>query len=266
MLLIKAGGGKSINWPSLCRDIARLHAKKKIILIHGANQKRDEIAEKLNVPTKTVMSPSGVSSVYTDESALDVFLMVYAGMINKKIVAMLQQNGVNSVGISGVDGRVWQARHKKEILSREGSKTMLLRNNLSGRVEKADTKLLAVLLDNGFLPVITPPALSFESEIVNTDSDWAMAVLAEAMRIKTMISLFEAPGLLKDPADENSLIRKIKKQDIESVLKFGRGRMKKKILGAQRALKGGVQRIYWGDGRVENPLRNVLQRNGTVIE
>jgi acetylglutamate/LysW-gamma-L-alpha-aminoadipate kinase len=266
MLLIKAGGGKSINWISLCRDIARFHAKEKMILIHGANQKRDEIAEKLNVPTKTVMSPSGVSSVYTDEAALDVFLMVYAGMVNKKIVAMLQQNGVNAAGVSGVDGLIWQAKHKKVILSREGSKTKLLRNNFSGKVEKADPKLIAVLVDNGFLPVLTPPALSFQNQIVNTDSDWAMAVLAEAMHIKTMVSLFEAPGLLKDPADEHSLIRKIKKQEIESVLKFGKGRMKKKILGAKRAIEGGVERIYWGDGRVENPLTNVLQRNGTVIE
>lgn len=266
MLLIKAGGGKSINWASICRDIAFLYLKERIVLIHGANQKRDEIAEKLNVPTKTVLSPSGVSSVYTDEAALDVFLMVYAGMVNKKIVAMLHQNGVNAVGVSGIDGRLWQAFHKKEILSKEGAKIKLLRNNLSGKVEKADPKLLTVLADNGFLPVLTPPALSFENKIVNTDSDWAMAVLAEAMNIKTMISLFEAPGLLKDPADEHSLIRKIKKQDIESILKFGQGRMKKKILGAQRAIEGGVQRIYWGDGRLENPLRNVLQRNGTVIE
>ncbi len=84
MYLIKAGGGKTINWEYIAEDIVEISKTEKVVVIHGASAWRDEIAQKLNIPTKTITSPSGISSVYTDHHAIDVFLMVYAGLINKK--------------------------------------------------------------------------------------------------------------------------------------------------------------------------------------
>lgn len=265
MLLIKVGGGKRINLDGICRDISSLILKEKIILVHGASSYRDEIAERLSVPIKTVISPSGVSSVYTDEQLLDVFLMVYAGLINKKIVSLLQKNGVNAVGLSGVDGKLWQAKPKKEIFIREGKKTLLLKNNLTGRVESVNTELINILLNNNYLPVICSPALSFKGEIVNTENDWAAAITAEQLKIKKMAVLFESPGLLENSEDEGTLITHIKKEKIDHYFKFAKGRMKKKIMGAKRAVEGGVEIIYWGDGRIENPVLNVLEGRGTII-
>jgi len=84
MILIKVGGGKQINWNFICQDIKTLTKQdEKIILVHGASAVRDKIAQRLDVPTKTIISPSGVSSVYTDAKAIDIFLMVYAGLVNK---------------------------------------------------------------------------------------------------------------------------------------------------------------------------------------
>src|SRR3989344_4279464 len=95
MIIIKIGGGKAINIENIAQDIANLiKSGEEVIVVHGASATRDEIAQKLGIPTKTITSPSGVSSVYTDQNAIDVFLMVYCGLINKKIVATFQKYGI----------------------------------------------------------------------------------------------------------------------------------------------------------------------------
>lgn len=160
MLLIKAGGGKTINWDGICRDISYLISNDKIVLVHGASSCRDEIAEKLSIPVRRVVSPSGISSVYTDEKLLDVFLMAYAGLVNKKIVAMLQRYGVNAVGLSGVDGKLWLAKPKKDIMVKEEGRIKLLKDNLTGRVERVNTDLLNILIEIDYLPVLCSPAIS----------------------------------------------------------------------------------------------------------
>ena len=265
MLLIKVGGGKQINWDGVCQDIRQLSQEEKIIVVHGASVQRDVIAARLSIPVKTVVSPSGISSVYTDEEALDVFLMAYPGLVNKQIVARMHQHGINAVGLCGVDGKLWQAKAKKDLLVKEGNKVKLLKDNRTGRVEKINTELINLLLEHDYIPVICPPSLSFESEIVNTDNDWAVAVMAEALHIRKVVFLFEAPGLLRDHLNKDSVISHIEKEKLDEFLEFAHKRMKKKILGAKRAVEGGVEAIYWGDGRRETPVKDALNGKGTVI-
>ena len=265
MLLIKAGGGRDINWNGIARDIAYLISREKVVLVHGASYYRDNLARRLSISIKTVVSPSGITSVYTDQQLLDVLLMAYAGLVNKKVVARLQKEGVRAVGLSGVDGELWQAKAKKEIMAREGERVILLKNNLTGRVEEINTELINLLVENNYLPVICSPAISFEKEIVNTDNDWAIAIMAEKLKIKKLVVLFEKPGLLENPDDERTLVPRVEKEKIEDYLAFARGRMKKKMLGAKRAIEGGVEVIFWGDGRIENPILNALEGKGTVI-
>lgn len=265
MMIIKVGGGKNLNWNYIVEDLVSLIKKERLILVHGASYKRDEIAQKLNQPTQTVVSPSGITSVYTDKAALEIFLMVYAGLVNKQIVAKMQQYGINAVGLSGVDGKLWQAKRKKEIYVKEKNKIKLLKDNLTGRVEKINVNLINLLLDNNYLPVICPPAISFENEIVNTDNDWATAVLAGALKAKEIVVLFEAPGLLRNHLDEKTLVKKIDKTQLDQYLKYAQGRMKKKILGGKLAFELGVKKIYWGDGRIKNPIINALNDQGTII-
>ena len=113
--------------------------------------------------------------------------------------------------------------------------------------------------------MICAPAVSFEGEIVNTDNDWATAVMAEALRVKKIVYLFEAPGLLKDPQDKSSLISRVPDDKITECLRYAQNRMKKKVLGAQRALQGGVDEIFWGDSRGDHPVFDALEGKGTVI-
>ncbi len=265
MILVKVGGGKTINWDFIAEDIKSLLKKENVVIVHGASVKRDEIAKKLGAPTKTVTSPSGISSVYTDEKAIEIFIMVYAGLVNKQIVATLQKHGVNAVGLSGVDGKLWEAKPKKELLVKEGKKTKLIKDNRTGRVEKINTHLIKILLKNNYVPVISAPAISYENEIVNTDNDWAAAVTAGSLKAEKLVYLFEAPGLLKNHKDESTLIRKIPKEKLAQYFQYAQGRMKKKLLGAQKAVELGIKKVYWGDGRIKNPITNSLKGKGTIV-
>ncbi len=267
MILLKIGGGKGINLDFICQDVAALIAKgEQIVIVHGASATRDEIAEKLGTPTKTITSPSGISSVYTDEAAMDVFLMVYAGLLNKKIVAALQRHEVNAVGLSGIDGRLWEAKRKEAVYSVEGEKTLLITDNLTGKVQNVNAGLVKLLTDNDYVPVICPPAISLDQKIVNTDNDFATSVMAEALGIKDMVVLFEAPGLLRDFKDPTSLIPEINQAELEEFLPFAQGRMKKKLLGTKDAFARGIERVYWGDGRIERPIQSALEGKGTVLK
>jgi len=265
MILVKAGGGEAVNWAGLAADIAAVRATEPVIVVHGAHALRDALAARLGIPVKKVVSPSGVSSVHTDEEALEVFLMAYPGVANKRIVAEFIRGGVNAVGLCGVDGRLWQATAKKDLMVRENGKTKLIRNNLTGRVDNVNTGLLRLLIDGGYVPVVTAPAISGEGEIVNTDNDTASAVLAEQMGIERLVFLFEAPGLLKDPDRPETLIRRIPRASLDEFMGFAEDRMKKKLLGVKRALEGGAKEIFFGDGRGERPLRDALAGRGTVI-
>ena len=104
-------------------------------MVHGANAVRDAIAAKLGTPTQVVTSVSGYTSVLSDKAALDAILMGYAGVQNKRIVELLQQNGVNAVGLSGIDGRAIQGQRNKGIRVRKNGKTLIVRD-FSGKPRK----------------------------------------------------------------------------------------------------------------------------------
>lgn len=265
MLLIKLGGGRGLAWDAFCADVAALRADEPVVIVHGASTLRDDLAARLGVPVRTVVSPSGVASVYTDQDALDVFLMAYAGLANKKLVARLLAHGLPAVGLTGVDGRLWEAVPKRDIPVVEHGRTLLLRGNLTGRVDKVNAGLVRLLTDAGYLPVLCAPAVTAEGEIVNTDNDLAAAVLAGALGARRMVYLFEAPGLLRDAADADSRIARVGRGEVESVLPFARGRMKKKILGVRKALEAGVAEVYFGDGRIDRPVTSALAGRGTVF-
>jgi acetylglutamate/LysW-gamma-L-alpha-aminoadipate kinase len=265
MILVKAGGGAGLNWDGIAADVAALRPETGIVLVHGANAIRAGLAARLGVPIKTVVSPSGISSVFTDEEALDIFLMAYAGLANKKIVARLQREGVNAVGLTGVDGRLWEAKPKKDLYVVENGRTKLVRGNLTGRVEKANASLILLLLGEGYTPVVCAPAITAEGEIVNTDNDTAAVVLAAALGIEKMVYLFEAPGLLREADRPETLVPRVSRSEIQDCLPWAKGRMQKKVVAVQRALEAGVAEVAFGDGRTEHPVRDALDGKGTVF-
>jgi [amino group carrier protein]-L-2-aminoadipate 6-kinase len=268
MVIVKVGGSEGINLDFICEDIAALwKAGKKLILVHGGSSETNKVAEALGHPPKFVTSPSGYTSRFTDRQTLEIFEMVYCGKINKGIVERLQRLGVNAVGLSGLDGRIFEGRHKDSVKSVENGKTKILRGDHTGTVEKVNTALLELLCSNGYLPVLTPPASSYEGVAINVDGDRAAAALAVAFQADALMMLSNIPGLLRNFPDESSLIRHIpaNREEIESNLEFAKDRMKKKVLGAAEAVAGGVKRVIFGDARVEQPVTKALEGMGTVI-
>lgn len=266
MLLIKVGGSAGIDYDAVCDDVAALLAEgQKLVLVHGGSSQTNEVAEKLGHPPQFITSPSGYTSRYTDRRTLEIFEMVYCGQMNKGIVERLQQRGVNAVGLSGIDGRLWQGQRKKATRAVQNGRTLVVRDNYTGTVEEVNTGLLHSLLDNGYLPVLTPPAISYEGEAINVDGDRAARATAVALHADTLLILSNIPGLLRHFPDESSLIRHIPKDELESYEAYAEGRMKIKLLGAKEALEAGVGRVILGDARGANPIRQALAGAGTLI-
>ncbi len=147
----------------------------------------------------------------------------------------------------------------------ENGKVKVLRGDHTGTVERVNTDLIHLLLNAGYLPVLTPPAASHEGVAINVDGDRAAAALAGALRAEALLLLSNVPGLLRDFPDETSLIPSIPAANVEDYLEFAQGRMKKKVLGAAEAVRGGVGRVIFGDARVAEPIRKALGGAGTVV-
>jgi len=267
-LIIKVGGAAGIDYDFLCEDIATLwQENKSLVLVHGGSSFTDELSRKLDHPPRFVTSVSGIQSRFTDRETLEIFEMAYCGKMNKGIVERLQRLEVNAVGLSGLDGRIWEGPRKTTLKIVENGKRKVLRGDHTGRVERVNINLIEMLLENGYLPVLTPPAASFDGEAINVDGDRAAAVLGAALKADTVLFLSNVPGLLKDVEDEKSLIKKLCLKDLESAKNdIARGRMKKKVMGAGEAIEAGVGRCIFGDARIPQPVRSALEGRGTVIE
>ena len=266
MLVVKVGGGEGIPIDAVCQDVRDLTQQgERLILVHGASHETNVLSTALGKPPRFVTSVSGMQSRYTDRETLMLFCMAYVGKLNKLFVERLQQLGVNAVGLCGADGRSMEGTRKAAIKVVEDGKRRVLRDDFTGRVERVNTGLLTLLLDNGYTPVLCPPALSYHSEIINVDGDRAAAVLAVACKAETLIMLSNVPGLLRDLDDPDSLVRCVERDHHDDAMDIAQGRMKKKVMGAREALEGGVGTVILGDARLEQPIRRALQGCGTVL-
>ena len=267
MIVVKVGGGKGMPIEAVCQDVCTLVGRgERLIFVHGASHETNLLSTALGKPPRFVTSISGVESRYTDRETLEIFTMAYVGKMNKLFVERLQQLGVNAVGLCGADGRSMEGERKAAIKVIENGKRKVLRDDFTGRVEKINTALLTLLLDHGYTPVLCPPGLSYESEIINVDGDRAAAVLAAAFKAEVLVILSNVPGLLRDVNDANSLVRRIDKAHMSSYMDLAQGRMKHKMMGAAAALEQGVGTVILGDARLEHPIQHALQGQGTVIQ
>ncbi|MCB0123174.1 MAG: [LysW]-aminoadipate kinase [Caldilineaceae bacterium] len=266
MIVIKVGGGKDLNIDAIVADLATLRAQgQELLLVHGGAETTNEVAEALGHPPQFVTSESGYVSRRTDRRTLEIFEMVYCGQLNKMWVEKLQRAGVNAVGLSGLDGRVFEGKRKDTLRVRVNGKRMVLRDDWTGTVERVNTDLLRLLAGNGYFPVLTPPGASDQGEAINVDGDRAAAMVAAAFHAEALIILSNVPGLLRAFPDEASLIREIPKAKANDFMQFAEGRMKKKVMGAVEAIGEGVQKVIFADGRGDAPITQALAGAGTHI-
>lgn len=266
MIVVKVGGGKDLNVDAIVQDIAAiLQSGRRILLVHGGAETTNEVATLLGHPPEFVTSESGFVSRRTDRRTLEIFEMVYCGQLNKMWVEKLQGLGVNAVGLSGLDGRIFEGVRKEMLRIRHNGRRLVLRDDWTGTVERVNTHLLQLLLDQGYLPVLTPPGSSEKGEAINVDGDRAAAMVAAAFQAEVLIILSNVPGLLRTFPDESTLIREIPRAKADDYMAYAEGRMKKKVMGAVEAIAEGVQKVIFADGRTESPISRALAGEGTHI-
>ncbi|MFZ5912367.1 MAG: [LysW]-aminoadipate kinase [Chloroflexota bacterium] len=267
MTVIKLGGTEGVDFSAICRDAADLLAQGlKLVFVHGGSAEANALGEALGAPPKFITSPSGYTSRYTDRKTLEVFLMAVNGKINSLLTEQLHRLGVNAFGLSGMDGRLMVAARKDAIQAVENGKRKVIRDDYTGKIESVNSKLLLAILEMGCLPVIAPVAVSQNGEALNVDADRAAAMVASALKAETLVLLTAVPGLMEKFPDEGTLIRSLPQAKLPAALEMAQGRMKKKVLGAEEALQGGVGKVIIADGRVEKPISNALAGNGTLIQ
>jgi acetylglutamate/LysW-gamma-L-alpha-aminoadipate kinase len=267
IIVVKLGGTEGVDFSAICQDVCELLRRdQKLVLVHGGSAEANALGEGLGAPPRMITSPSGYTSRYTDRKTLEIFLMAVNGKVNSLLTEQLQKLGANAFGLCGLDGRLLQATRKDSIQSIENGKRKIIRDDYTGRIERVNSDLLHLLVDAGYLPVIAPVAVSEKGEALNVDADRAAAMIASALKADTLILLTAVPGLMKNFPDESTLIRQLPQSQLAAAAEAAKGRMKKKVLGAEEALKGGVSRVVIADGRIQNPISNALAGCGTVIQ
>lgn len=263
MLVVKIGGGAGVATENIVREIAQCVTDgQRVVLLHGGSDLTNTLCQRLGQPIRMISSPNGMVSRYTDSETLSIYAMAVAGQINTELVALLQQQGVNALGLAGVDGRLLLAKRKAAVRSvtSEG-RVQIVRDDYTGQVEQVNDGLLRQLLDAGYTPVIAPLALSHDGERLNVDGDRAAAAVAAALHTDALVIMTNVPGLLTNLEDSTTLIRGIPANQLSDYMKYAQGRMRKKLLGAQEALQGGVPRVCIGS----MSLLAVLSGEGTTI-
>lgn len=266
LVVVKLGGTEGVDFGAICADAAALLKNgQRLVLLHGGSAEANALGEALGTPPRFITSPSGYTSRYTDRQTLEVFMMAVNGKINTRLVEQLQGLGVNALGLSGLDGRLLLATRKESVQSVENGKRRIIRDDYTGKIEQVNAGLVETLLVGGYLPVIAPLAASQQGEALNVDADRAAAMVAAALKADTLVLLTAVAGLMRKFPDESTLIHNLRASELPGALEAAQGRMKKKVLGAEEALKGGVQRVVIADGRVAAPVTAALGGQGTVI-
>jgi [amino group carrier protein]-L-2-aminoadipate 6-kinase len=267
IMVVKLGGTEGVDFSAICTDAAELLKQEmKLVFVHGGSAEANSLGELLGSPPKMITSPSGYTSRYTDRKTLEIFLMAVNGKVNSLLTEQLQMLGVNAFGLCGLDGRLMQAIRKDSIQSVENGKRKMIRDDFTGKIETVNTELLMMLLNSGYLPVIAPVAVGEKGEALNVDADRAAGMIASALKAETLLLLTAVPGLMKNFPDESTIIRQLSQSQLTAAGEAAQGRMKKKVLGAEEALKSGVSRVIIADGRIQHPISNALRGNGTVIQ
>ena len=266
MIVVKAGGGTSLDVDAIVADIVTLRAQgTELLLVHGGAQTTNDVASALGHPPEFVTSETGHVSRRTDRRTLEIFEMVYCGQLNKMWVEKLQRQGVNAVGLSGLDGRIFEGTRKDTLRIRVNGRRMVLRDDWTGTVDRVNTNLLRLLIAAGYFPVLTPPGVSASGDAINVDGDRAAAMVAAALSAEALVILSDVPGLLGAFPDESTLIPSIAKAHADRFMSVAEGRMKKKVMGAVEALDAGVRKVIFADGRISAPIARALAGAGTHI-
>ncbi len=243
VVVVKYGGNAMINEQikeQVMEDIVLLWLiGVKIVLVHGGGPEINELMEKLGKKAEFV---DGLR--VTDKETVDIVQMVLAGKVNKTLVNLLEAKGGKAMGISGMDGRLIEAKVKDERLG------------FVGDITKINIKPVEDLLERGYIPVISTIGCDRDGNNYNINGDTAAAYIAGALGAKRLIMMTDVAGILRDKDDPDTLIPEITLKDAEKLFDEGVicGGMIPKVNCCIEAIHKGVKKVIIMDGRVPHSI------------
>ena len=240
-LVIKYGGNAMVNEElklAVMNDLVTLTLLGvRVVLVHGGGPAINQMLNRVGKESKFV---NGLR--YTDKETMSIVQQVLAGQVNKDLVALLKGRGV---GLCGLDGHTITCSRKSDVDL-----------GYVGNVEKVDTTLIEHLLNDGFIPVIATVGMDDNGVPYNINADTAAASIAAAMHAEALISMTDTVGLLRDPKDPTSLIRRVDLKGVEELKAEGiiSGGMIPKVECCTNAIRAGVRKVFIIDGRVPHAL------------
>ena len=263
-IVVKIGGARAVEPEGALADIAHLTANgERVVVVHGGSTAVDELLADLGKEPEYVTTPGGVSGRFTDEKTMEAFTMAMAGQVNTDLTTALQNEGVNALGLSGVDGGLLTGPRKSAVRVIEDGKKKIKRGDHSGKIEHVNSELLETLLDSGYTPIVSVPMLAEDGVAVNADADRAAAAVAGALGA-SLVVLTDVSGVYEDPDDPETLIETAETPaDLEKVEEAAEGFMTKKVMAAKEALSGGANEVIVSDANLNDPILAALDGHGT---
>lgn len=257
IVVVKYGGNAMINQQlkeQVMEDIVLLHLiGVKIVLVHGGGPEINDLMGKLGKKAEFV---DGLR--VTDKETVDIVQMVLAGKVNKTLVNMLEMNGGKAIGLSGMDGRLIEAKIKNEKLG------------YVGEITNIHIKPVTDLLEKGYIPVISTLGCDKAGNTYNINGDTAAAFIAGALEAERLIMMTDIAGVLKDKDDPSTLIPEISIDEAAGLYESGviSGGMIPKVDCCIEAIHKGVKNVVIMDGRVPHSILMELLTNegaGTMV-
>ena len=248
VVVVKYGGNAMLNEElkqAVMQDIVLLNTIGiHVVLVHGGGPEINNMLEKVGKESKFI---NGLR--YTDGETMEIVQMVLAGKLNKEIVGILTQQGGKAVGLCGIDSGLLRAKK----IEKDGVDLGFV-----GEVTEVHPEIITSLLDQGFIPVISTVALGEGNDTnrYNINADTAAAKIAVALNAEKFVQLTNVPGVLMNIEDPSSLIKRVAKEAVPSMIATGviSSGMIPKIECCLEALRGGVSRTHIIDGRVPHSL------------
>ena len=252
------------NLLSLTEELALLHQVGiRICVIHGGGKQLTELAQKLGV-VQTVIGGRRV----TDDDTLELAKMIFRGKINTEILSALRNSSIHAVGLSGIDGGVIKAvrRPPRDVLNKSTGETETVDFGHVGDVVHVDVRLINLLLENDYLPVISSLGADDEGKIYNINADTIASEIAARMRAEKLILLSDVNGIYLDPSDESTKIAKLTVADARELIATGKasGGMIPKLESLIALLERGVHSAHVIGGSTRNAmLAEIFTDEGT---
>lgn len=265
-VVVKLGGAVDIDATGLVGDVATLCDRgESVVVVHGGSSTVDTILEGLGIDPEYIETPGGVVGRFTDAATMRVFKMALPGVVNTDLVTALQAAAVPAVGLSGVDGGLVTGPRKSAVRVEENGKQKIRRGDHAGRIDAVNDGLLTLVVDAGYVPVVSPPIFAEDGEAVNCDADRVAARIAGALDAM-LVLLTDVPGVLSDRQDSSTVIEEVTTPAaFEALESAAEGFMTRKVMAGREAIESGAESVIVGDASTDTPLVAALDGAGTHI-